>query len=61
MNNNIPQYQTVENRPIGCMFCGAQVYGKITEKVDPRTNETVKECRWQCGRCGNLSKIGNVN
>jgi hypothetical protein len=59
--NNIPQYQAVENRPIGCMFCGAQVYGKITEKVDPRTKETVKECRWQCGRCGNLSKIGNVN
>jgi hypothetical protein len=59
--NNIPQYQTVENRPIECMFCGAQVYGKVTQTADQRTKETIKECRWQCGRCGNLSKIGKVN
>jgi hypothetical protein len=58
--NNIPQYQSVDNRPIGCMYCGAHVQGKVTEKKDPRTKETIKECRWQCPRCGNLSKIGNV-
>jgi hypothetical protein len=49
MNNN-PQYQTVENRPIGCTFCGAQVQGRVTEKVDPRTKQVVKECRWACSR-----------
>jgi hypothetical protein len=59
MNNNA-QYQSVENRPIGCTFCGAQVQGRITEKKDPRSHQIVKECRWVCGRCGNLSKVGNV-
>jgi hypothetical protein len=59
MNNN-PQYQTLDNRPIACNFCGAAVQGRVTEKVDPRNNERVKECRWICSRCGNLSKIGNV-
>ena len=59
--NNIPQYQTVENRPISCSFCGAMVQGRITEKVDQRSKQLVKECRWTCGRCGNLSKVGNVH
>ena len=55
---NTPQYQIVENRPIDCMFCGAQVHGKVTPKKDVRSKESINECRWQCGRCGNLSKIG---
>jgi hypothetical protein len=59
--NNTPQYQTVENRPISCTFCGAQVHGKVNERVDQRTKQVVKECRWACGRCGNIVKIGNVN
>lgn len=54
------QYAQVENRPIGCTFCGAMIQGRVSEKKDPKTNEIVKECRWVCGRCGNLSKIGNV-
>ena len=58
--NNIPQYMTVENRPIGCNFCGAEIQGKVTSKTDPRTKQIVKECRWSCGRCGNLTKIGTV-
>lgn len=58
--NNTPQYQTLENRPIACTFCGAHVQGKITEKKNPKNNEIVKECRWTCGRCNNLSRIGNV-
>jgi hypothetical protein len=58
--NNISQYAQVENRPIACNFCGALVQGRISEKLDPKTNETTKECRWVCGRCNNLSKIGNV-
>lgn len=58
--NNTPQYQTLENRPIPCSFCGATVQGRITEKIDPKTKQIVKECRWTCGRCNNLSRIGNV-
>jgi len=58
--NNTPQYQTLENRPIACNFCGATVQGRITEKKNPKTQEVVKECRWTCSRCNNLSKIGNV-
>jgi hypothetical protein len=58
--NNTPQYQTLENRPIACSFCGANVQGRITEKTDPKTKQIVKECRWTCGRCNNLSRIGNI-
>jgi len=58
--NQTPQYQTVENRPIGCMFCGAQVHGRVYQKTDNRSKTTVNECRWQCGRCGNLSKVGII-
>jgi hypothetical protein len=59
--NNIPQYQNVENRPIGCTFCGAQVQGRTTERQNHKTKQVVKECRWTCSRCHNLVKIGNVN
>ena len=58
--NNTPQYQTLENRAIACTFCGASVQGKITPKQDPKTKETVNECRWICSRCNNLVRIGNV-
>jgi C4-type Zn-finger protein len=58
--NNIPQYMSVENRPVACNFCGAAVHGKITEKRTPQDKEVVKECRWVCSRCGNLTKIGVV-
>lgn len=58
--NNKPQYLTVENKPIACSFCGAHVTGRITDKQEPRNKEHIKECRWVCGRCGNLVKIGVV-
>ena len=58
--NNTPQYQSVENKPIGCTFCGSHVIGKVSEKANSRTKEIVKECRWVCSRCGNLVKVGNV-
>jgi hypothetical protein len=61
MSNNTPKYQTVQNTPIGCSFCGAHVQGKITENVNPKTKEVIKECRWVCSRCNNLIKIGNLN
>jgi hypothetical protein len=61
MNNNTPQYQTVENKAIGCTFCGAHVQGKINTVQNPKTKQIVKECRWVCARCNNLVKIGNVN
>jgi len=58
--NNTPQYQTVENRPIPCSFCGASVSGRVMERMDPYTKNIVKECKWICSRCGNLSKVGNI-
>jgi hypothetical protein len=58
--NNKPQYLTVENRPVPCSFCGASVNGRITPKQESSSKEVVKECRWVCGRCGNLVKIGVV-
>lgn len=58
--NNIPQYLTVENRPVPCSFCGATVHGKITEQKNHSSKEIIKECRWVCGRCGNLVKVGVV-
>lgn len=57
--NNTPQYLSVENRPVPCSFCGATVNGKITERKD-YSKEVIKECRWVCGRCGNLVKVGVV-
>jgi hypothetical protein len=59
MNNNT-HYMTVENRPIACHFCGASIHGKITEKTNPQDKQVVKECKWVCARCGNLSKVGVV-
>jgi hypothetical protein len=59
MNNN-SQYQIVENRPIGCTFCGATVQGKVNQHINSKTKEVIKECRWVCSRCNSLVKIGNV-
>jgi len=59
MNNNY-QYQVLENKPIGCTFCGAHVQGKVSQIKNPKTKEVVNECRWICARCGNLSKVGIV-
>ena len=58
--NNIPQYPTVQNVAVSCTFCGANVQGRVTERIDPTTKQVVKECKWICGRCSNLVKIGNV-
>jgi hypothetical protein len=56
--NNVPSYQVLNNRPMGCSFCGANINGRITEKTDPKTKQIIKECRWICSRCGNVSRIG---
>jgi hypothetical protein len=58
--NNKTEYQSVNNRPIGCHFCGAQVQGRVTESKDPKTNQLSQDCRWVCGRCGNLVKVGKI-
>lgn len=58
--NNRPQYQNLNNIPVGCTFCGATVHGKVLEKKDPKTQQVVKECRWVCSRCANLVKVGNL-
>lgn len=49
------EHQTLTNRPIGCIYCGATVIGKVTQ-IAP--NE--KQIKWQCDRCGNLVRIGKV-
>ena len=58
--NNKPQFQKVNNVQIGCTFCGANVHGRVNQIKNPKTNEIIKECRWVCGRCNHLVKIGNV-
>lgn len=55
--NNQP---TVNNRPIGCTFCGASVPGRVTSHTDNKTKTVYNECRWVCSRCGNLVKAGKV-
>lgn len=60
MKSNIPQYQTMENKPIGCTFCGAFIQGKVTPRINTQTKQVVNECRWVCSRCGNLTKVGVV-
>jgi hypothetical protein len=53
--NNQPEYQTLSNKPIGCIYCGATVIGKVSQ-----TNQGEKQIRWQCDRCGNLVRVGKV-
>ena len=55
-----PEYQTLANRPISCTFCGAQINGKVTETIDPKTKTADKLCKWQCERCGNLVRVGKI-
>jgi RNase P subunit RPR2 len=46
---------TIENRPIGCTNCGAQVNGR---ESSVRTREGIlHECRWVCPRCGVLVRV----
>ena len=59
-NNQTYGYQELVNRPMPCSFCGATVNGRVTEKQDSRTKEVIKECRWLCCRCGNVSRIGKL-
>jgi len=55
MNNQQTEHQTLSNKPIGCIYCGATVTGKIIQSTP---NE--KQIRWQCDRCGNLVRIGKI-
>jgi hypothetical protein len=55
-----PQYQIVQPTQVACTFCGANVHPRINEIHNPQTKEVTKECRWSCGRCGNLVKVGRV-
>jgi len=56
--NQKPEYQTLANKPIGCTYCGNHVQGKIEEQYDPRTKVVNKLIKWNCGRCGNVVRIG---
>lgn len=54
-------FQTLNNRAMGCMFCGATIpKARIVERKDPKTKEVITECHWICGRCGNVSRVGNA-
>jgi hypothetical protein len=55
MQNNKPEYQTLSNKPIGCIYCGATVIGKVTQ-----INNKESQIKWQCDRCGNLIRIGKM-
>jgi hypothetical protein len=44
--------QLIENRPIGCTFCGCSpVFGK------DEYCGNIHEVRWVCPRCGNLLRV----
>jgi len=47
--------KNVENRPIGCQFCGAMVTGRESSTIVG--NRVLKECRWTCPRCGRLARV----
>lgn len=53
--NQQPEYQTLTNKPIGCIYCGATVIGKVVQGAQQE-----KQIRWQCDRCGNLVRVGKV-
>lgn len=54
-------YQPLNNKPMGCTFCGAHIpRAKIVERKDIKTKEVIKECHWVCGRCNNVSRIGKL-
>ena len=47
--------RNIENRPIGCPHCGAQVNGRESSMNTPKG--ILHECRWTCPRCGNLARV----
>jgi hypothetical protein len=52
-------YNTVVNRPVPCTYCPSTVHGRIVKtKIAPDKEETI--CKWICGRCGNLVKVGKI-
>jgi len=55
MQNDKPEYQTLSNKPVGCIYCGATVIGKVTQIGNKES-----QIRWQCDRCGNLIRVGKM-
>ena len=47
--------RNIENRPIGCQHCGAQIIGRESEMNTPQG--ILRECRWTCPRCGRLARV----
>jgi hypothetical protein len=43
-------YNKVNNKPVGCFYCGATAYGKVQNN----------QIKWVCPRCNQLVKVGNV-
>ena len=45
----------IENRPMPCGRCGAQVNGRESAMNTPQG--LLIECRWTCPRCGTLVRV----
>ena len=47
--------KNIDNRPIGCTFCGSQCQGRESSM---ETREGIlHECRWTCPKCGQLARL----
>jgi hypothetical protein len=63
MSNNSNErsaYLNVQNKQIGCTFCGSTVRGRVVENTNPQTKKPEKHVHWNCDRCGNRVKIGKL-
>jgi hypothetical protein len=46
--------QNISNVSVKCMYCGYDVQGR--ESSTKVYNGVINECRWNCSRCGRLTK-----
>lgn len=57
MHNNT-SYNQVTNKPIPCTFCSNTVQGRVLTIKE--NSKDINLCKWICGRCGNLIKMGQI-
>jgi len=46
--------KNIENRPVGCPYCGSMVQGR--ESSTPTHNGILHECQWNCPKCGQVAR-----
>jgi len=49
----------IENRPMGCNYCGSGPWNGRESTRKERT-ELITECTWVCGRCGMVINQGVI-